>query len=73
MVLDPQKKEGAPLLAGVERLGGDTVNHYHFTNANSGETNDVWVSTLDGRIVKWTAGASTLRFASPTIGSSMIR
>jgi hypothetical protein len=61
MVLDPQKKEGAPQLAGAEPIGGETFNHYHFTNANSGEANDVWVSTRDGRIVKWTAGESTLR------------
>jgi hypothetical protein len=60
MVLDPQKKEGAAQLAGVETIAGESCNHYHFTNANSGEANDVWVSTKDGRIVKWTAGPSTL-------------
>lgn len=60
MVLDPQKKEGAAQLAGVEPIAGEPCNHYHFTNANSGETNDVWVSKTDGRIVKWTAGKSTL-------------
>jgi hypothetical protein len=61
MVLDPQKKEGGPQLAGTEALAGEMLNHYHFTNANSGEANDVWVSTRDGRITKWTAGESTLR------------
>jgi hypothetical protein len=60
MVLDPQKKEGTPQLAGVESVNGEPCNHYHFTNANSGEVNDVWVSTKDGRIVKWKAGSSTL-------------
>ena len=60
MVLDPQKKEGSPQLAGAEPISGEPCNHYHFTNANSGEANDVWVSTRDGRIVKWTAGKSTL-------------
>jgi len=60
MVLDPQKKEGAPQLAGVESINGEPCNHYHFTNANSGEANDVWVSTKDGRIVKWKAGTATL-------------
>ena len=60
MVLDPQKKEGAPQLAGVENVNGEPCNHYHFTNANSGESNDVWVSKKDGRIVKWTAGTSKL-------------
>jgi hypothetical protein len=60
MVLDPQKKEGSAKLAGVETADGDPSNHYHFTNANSGEENDVWVSTKDGRIVKWKAGTTTL-------------
>jgi hypothetical protein len=60
MVLDPQKKERSPQLAGTETISGEPCNHYHFTNANSGEANDVWVSTRDGRIVKWTAGKSTL-------------
>lgn len=59
MVLDPQKKEGAPQPA-FEKSGGETLNHYHFTNANSGEANDVWVSARDGRIVKWKIGTSTL-------------
>lgn len=60
MVLDPQKKEGSPQLAGVESIAGESSNHYHFTNANSGEVNDVWVSTRDGRIVKWKKGKSVL-------------
>jgi hypothetical protein len=60
MLLDPQKKEGTAQLAGVESINGEPCNHYHFTNANSGEVNDVWVSTNDGRIVKWKAGSSTL-------------
>lgn len=60
MVLDPRKTEVVPQLAGVEPVGGEPCNHVQFTNANSGEANDVWVSTRDGRIVKWTAGASTL-------------
>lgn len=60
MVLDPQKKEGSAKLAGVETAGGERSNHYHFTNANSGEENDVWVSTKDGRIMKWKAGTSIL-------------
>jgi hypothetical protein len=60
MLLDPQKKEGAPQLVSVESVAGEEANHYHFTNANSGEANDVWVSTRDGRIVKWTKGKSVL-------------
>jgi len=60
MVLDPMKKEGMPQPT-FEKSGGETLNHYHFVNANSGEVNDVWVSAKDGRITKWTAGDSTLR------------
>ena len=60
MVLDPQKKEGSPQLAGTETISGEPCNHYHFTNANTGEANDVWISTRDGRIVKWKMGKSTL-------------
>ncbi len=59
-VLDPQKKEGSPQLAGTETISGEPSNHYHFTNANNGDANDVWISTRDGRIVKWTAGKSVL-------------
>jgi hypothetical protein len=60
MVLDPQKKERSPQLAGTETILGEPCNHYHFTNANSGEANDVWISSRDGRILKWTAGKSVL-------------
>jgi len=59
-VLDPQKKEGSPQLAGTETMSGEPSNHYHFTNANSGDANDVWISRSDGRIVKWKAGKSIL-------------
>lgn len=72
MVLDPQKKEGSPQLAGTDVINGESSRHYHFTNANSGAANDVWVSTSDGRIVKWTIGKSTLEM-QPRIGDSMIR
>ena len=60
MVLDPQKKEGRAQLVGTDTVGGESCNHYHFTNANNGEANDVWVSTRDGRMVKWNMGKSTL-------------
>ena len=61
MVLDPQKKEGSPQLGGTEPISGEPCNHYHFTNANTGEANDVWVSARDGRVVKWKMGKSTLK------------
>ena len=60
MVLDPQKKEGSPRFVGADPLAGSLAKHYHFTNANNGEQNDVWVSTTDGRILKWKKGKSTL-------------
>ncbi len=73
MVLDPQKREGAPQLVGTERIAGEPCNHDRFTNANNGEANDVWVSALDGRIMKWTAGASTLELPSCKVCEGMIR
>jgi hypothetical protein len=60
MVLDPQKKEGAPQFVGADPTAGGLARHYHFTNANNGEENDVWVSATDGRIVKWKKGSSML-------------
>lgn len=60
MVLDPQKKEGSPQFVGADPLSGGLAKHYHFTNANTGDANDVWVSTSDGRIVKWNVGKSVL-------------
>ncbi len=52
LLLDPQKKEGSPQLAGVERINGEECNHYRFTDANNGSAYDAWVSTRDGRLVK---------------------
>ena len=49
LAFDPQKKEGAPQL--VE------AGHYRFTNANTGEIHDVWVSP-DNRITRMTIGDS---------------
>jgi hypothetical protein len=60
MVLDPQKKEGRAQLVGTDTVSGEACNHYHFTSAATLEENDVWVSTGDGRMVKWRMGRSTL-------------
>lgn len=49
LAFDPQKKEGAAQL--VE------PGHYRFTNANTGEVHDVWV-TEDNRISRMTIGES---------------
>lgn len=46
IAFDPKKKEGAPQLVGTE--GG--ASHYRFTNANTGEAHDVWVSDADSRL-----------------------
>ena len=56
--LDPQKKEGGPQL--VDAKGN--ANHYHFTDANSGEAYDVFVAKDDGRIVRLRAGAMEIDF-----------
>jgi hypothetical protein len=56
LYLDPQKKEGAPQLVDAH---GDT-NHYHFTDANSGEAYDVFVAKGDGRIVELRAGKTEI-------------
>jgi hypothetical protein len=54
--LDPQKKEGGPQL--VDSAGA--TNHYHFTDANSGEAYDVFVAKDDGRIVRLRAGKTEI-------------
>lgn len=46
LAFDPQKKEGEAQLVGTE----DGANHYRFTNANTSEVHDVWVSIADDRI-----------------------
>lgn len=48
IAFDPQKKEGEAQLAGPDR--------YRFTNANSGEVHDVWLS--GGRVSRMTIGES---------------
>jgi len=62
LFLDPQKKEGAPQLAGKEPIAGITTNHFRFTDANNGEPYDVWVSTTDGHIVQMTVGKLRMAF-----------
>ena len=62
LFLDPQKKEGAPQLAGSEPIAGITTNHFRYTDANNGEPYDVWVSMADGHIVQMTVGKLRLAF-----------
>ena len=62
LYLDPQKKEGSPQLVDDVDAKGDT-NHYHFTDANSGEAYDVFVAKGDGRIVRLRAGKTEIDFS----------
>jgi hypothetical protein len=48
LAIDPQKKEGVPLLVSTE---GET-NRYRFTNANSGEVHEVSVRKSDSSIAR---------------------
>ena len=60
LAFDPQKREGDAQL--VESNGN--ANHYRFTNANSGEVHDVWVSRADGHVERITIGDSVdIRFS----------
>jgi hypothetical protein len=52
LAFDPSKKEGAAQLAGVE---GD-ANHYRFTDANTGNVHDVWVSRADSHVERMKIG-----------------
>jgi hypothetical protein len=52
LVFDPQKREGEAKLGGVETIDGLECNRYHFTDANSGEQHEVWVSKSGGDLVK---------------------
>jgi hypothetical protein len=54
--LDPQKKEGTPQLVSSD----PTANHYHFTDANSGEAYDVDVAKRDGRMLRLRAGTTEI-------------
>jgi len=54
--LDPQKKEGSPQLASSDAK----ANHYHFTDANSGEVYDAFVAKDDGRLVELRAGKTDI-------------
>lgn len=52
LAFDPQKKEGEAQLVGSD----DAARHYRFTNANSGELHDVWVSRTTGHLERMTIG-----------------
>lgn len=52
LALDPQKKEGAAQLA--DSTG--TTNLFRFTNANTGEVHEVWVTKANGHIERMKIG-----------------
>jgi hypothetical protein len=52
LAFDPQKKEGDAQLVASD----GTSNHYRFTNANTGEVHDVWVSAKDNHVERMTIG-----------------
>lgn len=52
LAFDPQKKEGSASLVESDARS----NHYRFTNANSGEIHDVWVSRAGGHVERITIG-----------------
>ena len=52
LTFDPAKKEASPAALGAESLGGEACEHYRFTNANTGDVHDVWVSRRDGRVAR---------------------
>ena len=49
---DPQKKEKEAEPAGTEMVDGIDCNHFHFTDANNGDSHDVWISRATGDLVK---------------------
>ena len=60
LAIDPQKKEGVPLLVSTE---GD-ANLYRFTDANSGAVHEVWVRKADSSIARMKIGETVeLTFA----------
>jgi hypothetical protein len=62
VAFDPQKQEGSAQLAGSE----GTTNLYRFTNANTGEVHEVWVSKADNHIERMKIGtAMELKITDP--------
>ena len=52
IAFDPQKREGTAQFAGTE----GATNHWRFTNANTGEVHELWVSTSDSHIERMKIG-----------------
>lgn len=64
LAFDPQKKEGTAQLVADE--AGSV--HYRFTDANSGDVHDVWVSKTGGYIERITIGdAVEMKFEIPQV------
>ena len=55
LAIDPQKTEGAAQLTGSENF----LNHYRFTNANTGAVHEVWVAQKDSHVARMKIGERT--------------
>lgn len=55
LAIDPQKSEGAAQLAGTEA----SLNHYRFTNANTGALHEVWIDQKDNHVARMKIGNQT--------------
>lgn len=55
LAIDPQKTEGAAQLTGSENF----LNHYRFTNANTGAVHEVWVDQKDSHVARMKIGEQT--------------
>lgn len=53
---DPAKREGRAQLVATHDAHEGTTKHYRFTDANTGNVHDVWVSTADNHIERMTIG-----------------
>lgn len=52
LILDPQKKEGTPQLAGTAVVDSSECNRYTFTDANTADQHEVWVNRKSGDLEK---------------------
>lgn len=59
LYFDPQKREGIRSFVAMEKVGDEAAAHYTFTNANTGDVHDVWVSRADNRIAKMTISGTS--------------
>lgn len=61
LAFDPQKREGEAQLIASDAI----ANHYRFTNANTGDVHNVWVSRSGGHVERLAIGDSVDLRISP--------